>query len=216
MITAKKLQVLAFGDSLTWGAIPGGKGRHAYEDRWTSALQQALPQLHIVVEGLGGRTSSFDDYASVSERNGVKSLPMLLGSHYPLDLVTIMLGSNDLKPHICGHAQGAAAGIQRLIEIVQYFPYNYGAKAPKILVMSPPLFCNMRDGGPSGGRVIAESEKLAAAYQAVAQKTGCAFFDAAGFAQASVEDGVHLDVENSRAIGQAVAPVIAGFLHLDL
>lgn len=211
---ATKYQAMAFGDSLTWGAIPGGKGRHAYQNRWTSVLETFVPEVRVVAEGLGGRTSSFDDYASASDRNGAKTLPMLLGSHYPLDLVMIMLGSNDLKPHICGHINGAAAGIQRLVEIIRTFPYGYQAAVPQILIMSPPLFCNTSGGGPNGNRVIAESEKFKEAYQAIAIKEGCGFFDCASVAQADPADGVHLDVANTRAIGQGVAPIVAELLEL--
>ena len=92
-----KKQILAFGDSLTWGANPGGRGRHRFEDRWTSVVEENLIGVRVIAEGLGGRTTSFDDYSAMADRNGVKVLPTLLGSHYPLDLVAIMLGTNDLK-----------------------------------------------------------------------------------------------------------------------
>lgn len=213
-----KKQILAFGDSLTWGANPGGRGRHRFEDRWTSVVEENLIGVKVIAEGLGGRTTSFDDYSAMADRNGVKVLPTLLGSHYPLDLVAIMLGTNDLKPHLCGSVLGAAAGIERLVEIVQIYPYGYSAKPPKILIMSPPLFGETRteDRMPAGGRSIAESQKFAAAYRSVAERKGCAFFDAATVAIASVADGVHLDAENTRAIGLGVAPVIAELLDLSL
>lgn len=210
-----KYQVMAFGDSLTWGAIPGSGGRHEYHHRWTSVLQALVPEIRIVAEGLGGRTTSFDDYASVSDRNGAKTLPMLLGSHYPLDLVMILLGTNDLKPHICGHINGSAAGIQRLVEIVRTFPYGYRAAVPQILIMSPPHFCNTLGGGPNGGRAISESEKFKDAYQAIAIKEGCGFFDCATVARASEADGVHLDIVNTQSIGQGLAPVVSKLLGLE-
>lgn len=208
--------VLAFGDSLTWGAIPGGGGRHAYQDRWTSVVEASLEGVRVIAEGLSGRTTSFDDYSSMADRNGVKTLPTLLGSHYPLDLVIIMLGANDLKPHVCGHALGAAAGLGRLVEIVRIFPYGYRMKAPAVLVMSPPVFAETATGdkAPAGGRSIAESRKLSAAYRVIADKAGCAFLDMAAFACASEVDGVHLDQANTRAIGLAAAPRIAELLQL--
>ena len=96
---------------------------------------------------------------------GCASLPMLLGSHYPLDLVIIMLGANDLKPHICGYAAGAAAGIDRCVEIARSYPYGYGTAAPQVLVVSPPHFSrtDLPYQQPAGGRSIAESEKAGAA-----------------------------------------------------
>lgn len=214
----EKKQVLAFGDSLTWGANPGGLGRHRFGDRWTSVVEAELSGVRVIAEGLGGRTTSFDDHSAMANRNGVLVLPTLLGSHYPLDLVAIMLGTNDLKPHLCGSVVGAAAGVERLVEIVQAYPYGYGAKPPEVLIMSPPLFRETlsADRMPAGGRSIAESQKFAAAYRSVAERKGCAFFDAATVAVASDLDGVHLDAENTRAIGRGVAPVIAKLLGLPL
>jgi lysophospholipase L1-like esterase len=211
-----KKQIMAFGDSLTWGASPGGLGRHRYEDRWTSVVEAMLQAVRIVPEGLSGRTTSFDDHSAMAQRNGVKILPTLLGSHYPLDLVTLMLGTNDLKPHICGTVLGAAAGITRLIEIVRTYPYGYQAQSPAILIISPPHFGLTATGDrtPAGGRSITESMKLAEAYNSIARKSGCAFFDAATVACASELDGVHLDGPNTRAIGLAVAPIIAQLLDL--
>ncbi|WP_069882838.1 SGNH/GDSL hydrolase family protein [Bosea sp. BIWAKO-01] len=207
--------ILAFGDSLTWGSDHQRGGRHAFQDRWPNVLATGLgPAATVVTEGLGGRTSCFDDHMSPSDRNGARILPTLLGSHYPLDLLIIMLGANDLKPHICGRAAGAAAGIDRLIEIARSFPYGWGAAAPKVLVVSPPIFAasSAADGQPAGGRDIAESQLLAPEYEAVARRRGCSFFDAASVAKASIIDGVHLDAENTRKIGQALVPVVAAII----
>ncbi|KFC69413.1 GDSL-like Lipase/Acylhydrolase [Bosea sp. LC85] len=207
--------ILAFGDSLTWGSDHQQGSRHAFQDRWPNVLAAGLGgAATVVAEGLGGRTTCFDDHMSPSDRNGARILPTLLGSHYPVDLLIIMLGANDLKPHICGRAAGAAAGIDRLIEIAQSFPYGWGAAAPKVLVVSPPIFAASRaaDGLPAGGRDIAESQRLAAEYEAVARRRGCSFFDAASVAKASVIDGVHLDAENTRNIGLALVPVVASII----
>lgn len=206
--------ILAFGDSLTWGVNPGAGGRHAYEDRWPSVLEAGLGSVRIIAEGLAGRTTSFDDYSALADRNGVRSLPMVLGSHYPLDLLIVMLGANDLKPHICGHAAGAAAGVERCLEIARTYPYGYGAPAPKVLIVSPPHFgrTHLPDQQPVGGRSIAESHKLAPLYRDIAARCGAAFFNAAMVAEASPVDGVHLDAANTRAIGAALIPVAAQIL----
>ncbi|WP_455274973.1 SGNH/GDSL hydrolase family protein [Rhizobium herbae] len=210
----EKRQILAFGDSLTWGAKPGGRGRHCFADRWTSVVEEALPVTRVIAEGLGGRTTSFDDYSSIADRNGARVLPTLLASHFPLDLVVIMLGTNDLKPHLCGTVIGAAAGVERLVEIVQSYPYGYGAATPKVLVVSPPVFAHTEgeDRTPSGGRSISESLKFAAAYRTITIKKNCAFFDAATVATASPIDGIHLDAESTIAIGRGITPIIAQLL----
>lgn len=203
---------MAFGDSLTWGTNPVAGGRHLFEDRWPSVLEAGLGAGHRVIpEGLGGRTTAHDDLTAAFERNGARALPMLLATHAPLDLVIIMLGANDLKAFISPTHHGALAGMTRLVEIVRHFPYSWGMTAPQVLIVAPPHFCNRSNGlGPQSGRIIAESHRLAPAYQALAEAQGCGFFDAASVAQASPVDGVHLDAANTRAIGAAlVAPVRA-------
>ena len=210
--------ILAFGDSLTWGADPVSGGRHRFEDRWPSVLEAGLGgAARVIAEGLGGRTTMFDDHGAAAERNGVRILPTLLGSHSPLDLLIIMLGTNDLKPHVCGTALGAGSGIERLAEIARTYPYGGDAAVPQVLIVAPPLFGETVGGDwqPAGGRSIAaESRKLAPRYREAADYCGCAFFDTAAVATASPVDGIHLDAANTRAIGQALVPVARQLLGL--
>ncbi|GHC72068.1 SGNH/GDSL hydrolase family protein [Limoniibacter endophyticus] len=202
-------QILAFGDSLTWGADPVTGGRHPFAYRWPTALSEALEdRVHVISEGLGGRTTCFDDHAAPNERNGVRALPMLLGSHYPLDLVIIMLGTNDLKPQLCGFANGAQGGIRRLVQLVHLYPWKTGIEVPKVLIVAPPACCQTADGRPPAqNRSIEESRKFATLYETVAKETGVAFFNAARVVEPSPVDGVHLDAENTEKLGKALAPV---------
>lgn len=206
--------ILAYGDSLTYGADPVVQGgRHAYEDRWPTRLAAGLAgKARVIAEGLGGRTTVFDDYATSADRNGARVLPTLIHSHAPLDAVVIMLGTNDMKSFICGNAFGAARGVKRLAEIVRV---EIGAVP--VLLVSPP-HCIEPDGpalDPRFSQTIAESRELAGHYRRVAEELGCAFFDAATVAKASPADGVHLDAANTRAIGDALAPIVRDMLGLQ-
>lgn len=199
--------ILAFGDSLTWGRNPADRSRHAEADRWPSVIQAGLGEgVRVVAEGLPGRTTMFDDHVGPLNKNGALHLPVVLSTHGPFDLVVVMLGTNDLKPAICGHAEGVVAGLARLVAIIRDCA---GETVPDILLVSPPLLCNTAGGGgPGGGRSLAESEKLAPAIRELCAETGCHFLDAAPVARASTVDGVHLDAANTRAVGAAVLKFI--------
>lgn len=209
--------VLCYGDSLTWGYDPVGPSRHAYEDRWPSVLQAELGDAaRVIPDGLNGRTTAFDDHLSAADRNGARTLPTALLTHAPLDLVVIMLGANDMKPWIHGSPFTAKYGLLRLVEIVRGTDYGFGWAAPKILLVSPPPITRTEDVEFkeffAGG--IAASQHLGRLYAELAEMTGCGFFDAGSVAQTTPLDGIHLDAENTRAIGRGVAPVVRTMLEL--
>jgi len=209
--------VLCFGDSLTWGYNAEGPSRHAYQNRWPSVLQAALGDgVKIVAEGLNGRTTAFDDHLAGEDRNGARILPTLLGTHAPLELIVIMLGSNDMKPWIHGNPLAARQGMARLVKIVRGHPYPLEAEAPEILLVSPPSFSRTENANfartfTGGGEV---SRELAEQYATLADELGCGFFDAGSVAETTPLDGVHLDAENTRRIGEAIAPVVRVMLGL--
>jgi lysophospholipase L1-like esterase len=209
--------VLCYGDSLTWGYNAEGPSRHPLRDRWPSVLQAELGDgVHVIAEGLNGRTTAFDDHLAGADRNGARLLPTILTSHAPLDLVIIMLGANDMKPWVHGNALAAKQGIQRLIDIIRGHDYPLGGPAPKILVVSPPAvsrtenaeFKEMFAGGDTA------SKRLAPLYAALAGETGCGFFDAGSVASTTPLDGVHMDAENTRNVGRALAPVVRRMLDI--
>jgi lysophospholipase L1-like esterase len=209
--------VLCYGDSLTWGYKPDGSGRHAFRDRWPQVLQDELGSgVHIIADGLNGRTTAYDDHLSGFERNAAKTLTTALGTHFPLDLVIIMLGTNDMKHVLCGNALGAKRGMQRLIEIVRTAPYQFDTAPPAVLIMSPPPLG--ADGGEDFRLIfeegVGQSHLLAGFYQDAAVLADCTFFDSGSVAATSPVDGVHLDAENTRAIGKAIAPIVRGILDL--
>lgn len=211
--------ILAFGDSLTFGAnpIPGG-ARHAYEDRWPTALEKALDgKARVIAEGLGGRTTVHDDWWDAADRNGSRILPTLLSSHSPLDLVIIMLGTNDLKPFHGRTAQEAANGMRRLVQIVRGHFQKPGDKAPQIILVAPPHLCDTDHPEMMlhfGDDAILQSKLFARWYKQRADEYGVGFFDAATVASADPADGVHLNPENTRKIGEGLAPLVKSTLGL--
>ena len=207
--------ILAYGDSLTFGANAETQGRHPYEDRWPSVLEDGLAgRARVIAEGLGGRTTVFYDFSAAADRNGARVLPTLLASHSPLDLVILFLGTNDLKTYINGTAFGAAMGIKRLVEIIRTHPYGTGSGVPDIIILSPPLTVPTEhvDLKPMFAPRAEEAYLFSGYYGRIAAELHCGFFDAATIATATPIDGVHLDAKNTRAVGEGLVPVVKSVL----
>src|SRR5690606_15405060 len=193
---------------------------HAYDDRWPSVLEQGLDgKVRVIAEGLGGRTTAYDDWTAAGDRNGARILPTLLDSHKPLDLLVIFLGTNDLKPFVAGSAAYAARGARRLVELTRGHFAATGETVPQIILVSPPQVVETSNEAMLsnfGGieHLLAESRDFARHYRRHAEETGVALFDAATVAKASPLDGVHLDPANTRAIGAGLVPIVKHMLGL--
>lgn len=210
--------ILCYGDSLTWGSDAATGERHAHEDRWPNVLRKALgADVEVITDGLRGRTTGFDEHLAACDRNGVRILPTTLYAHAPLDLVIIMLGSNDMKPAIAGTALAAMQGMRRLVEIVKLNATRDGTdEPPAILIVSPPPLCETANhefaAMFAGG--VEQSRMLASFYSDLADEMSCGFFDAGSVAETTPIDGVHLDAANTRAIGRGLEPVVRMMLGL--
>ncbi len=203
--------VLCYGDSLTWGYDPAGPGRHPVHDRWPNVLGEALGRdAMVIAEGLNGRTTGYDDHLADCDRNGARTIATVLHTHMPLDLVVIMLGSNDMKPAIAGTAIAARQGILRLVSLIRRHDYAFDYGVPEILIVSPPPLCETADpvfaASFAGG--VEQSHMLASLYRDLADELGCGFYDAASVARTAPIDGVHLDRANTRALGKGLEPIV--------
>lgn len=200
------LTVLCFGDSNTWGCVPVApdreSARYAPDVRWPGVLRRELGGgFAVVEEGLNGRTTVFDD-PQEPHRNGSVYLPPCLQSHAPLDLVTIMLGTNDVKARMDASPEQVAAGAARLADLVLGSGCGPGGAAPQLLLVCPAPV-TMDEGDYAGGR--AKSLALRPLYEALARDRGCAFLDAGEVIEVSPQDGVHLEAGAHERLGRAVA-----------
>jgi lysophospholipase L1-like esterase len=205
--------VLCFGDSNTWGAATVARpdNRYAPDERWPGVLRAALGAGWLVIEeGLGGRTTVSDDPVEWNpSKSGSKALPVLLHSHRPLDVVAIMLGTNDLKARFGKSAWDIAQGVGVLVDLVKLNAVGRDGGTPEIVVMCPPL---MLDKLPSHAEMFAggppKSRDMAKHMKAVADERGVRFLDTASVAKSSAVDGFHLDPDAHQAIGKAAAGLI--------
>ena len=192
-------RILCFGDSNTWGAIPGSTQRHPEEVRWTGILARELgEEFRVIEEGYNGRTTVF--YDPVEDRlSGIDYFRPCLDTQSPLDLIILMLGTNDLKPVFSVRGAAIAYGFNSYLNALATVPM--AGTRPKVLLVSPiHVHPNYAKGAlfadVFGPDAVERSRELAPAYAQFAEEHGLAYLDAAAFAEASPVDGVHMDAEN--------------------
>ncbi len=208
-------KILVYGDSLTWGSVPGEPKQHNAQTRWPNVMSSVLGENYeVTTDGLRGRLTAYDEHLADCNRNASQTLPTALYSHAPLDLVILFLGTNDMQPHIAGTSIAAMQGMRRLVTIVQNHFAGPDIPNPKVLIVSPPRLCKTHDEFYTDffEGTIEQSYKLAEYFQQIAQEKDCSFFDAGSVAQTSPIDGVHLDAQNTINIGKALAPIVEEIL----
>lgn len=205
-------RILCYGDSNTWGYDPSTQTRYARDVRWTGVLRGALTaEDEIIEEGLNGRTTVLDDPIE-PWRNGLTYLYPCLLSHFPLDLVIIMLGTNDLKTRFNLPASDIAEGVRRLVLCVRQAAVENNAPTPPILLICPPPIAKLSEWDEMFAGADQKSRRLNAFYAAIAQETGCEFLDAGQHIKSSDIDGIHLEASEHRKLGQAVAEKVLDML----
>ena len=204
-----KRRILCFGDSLTWGYDPVTCERFDEETRWPCVLQSLLgDDFAVVEEGQNGRTIATDD-PTKGFKSGLDYVIPCIESHKPLEMMIIMLGTNDIKTKYCYTAGDIADEMKLFLErVLSYNHFRLGDKM-KVLLVSPPLI----------GEGMAESRfydkfhddfarevsmELGEQFGKLAEAYGVLFFDSADVVVASKEDSLHLDAENQRKLGRAI------------
>jgi lysophospholipase L1-like esterase len=169
-------------------------------------LQARLgPSFRVIEEGLNGRTTVWDDPVEGVHRNGRTYLLPCLLSHMPLDLVVLFLGVNDLKCRFGVPAADIARSAGTLVQIILQSGAGNTPAGPAVLLIAPPplgkltRYAEMLQGGTE------KSLLLAARYREVAEECGCHFLDAGALVRPSDLDGVHLEEDQHRILGEAVA-----------
>ena len=203
-----KKRILCFGDSNTYGYDPNG-GRYDESIRWPMAMQSRLGGGYTVIEeGLNGRTAVYDDPVEGGYKSGLAYLPPCIMTHNPLDLIIIMLGTNDLKSRFGLNAYTIAQCQERLIEACRAYGETENGGDPEILLVSPAhvgdWIADTWLGPIFGTASIETSRHLSKEYARVAEIHGCHFFDAAPVVELAREDALHFTVRGQIALAEAM------------
>jgi lysophospholipase L1-like esterase len=213
--------ILCFGDSNTWGFLPASISapfpvRHPIEIRWTGVLARLLgPDFRVIEEGQNGRTTVHEDPFNVA-RKGLDYLPACLESHKPIDLVVMMLGSNDLKSVFNVPPGEVAAGAGVLARLILNHPSGPRNQPPKLLLICPPPVGDLShlpdlDARIGGGP--ARSRQLPRHFETLAANLGCAYLNSQDIVSPSPEDGIHLDPPEHRKLAEAIALKVQSLLN---
>jgi lysophospholipase L1-like esterase len=205
-------QILVYGDSLSWGIVPGTRERQPFAVRWPGRLEATLVaagvSVRMIEDCLNGRRTVWDDPFKPG-RNGAVGLAQRMELNSPLALVVLLLGTNDFQSMHTNGAWHSAQGIAALVREIRCAPTEPGMPVPPILVVAPPPLAQPKGAiAPKFEGGERRCVGVAAAFREVAETLGCAFFDAGSVVSASRVDGVHLDAEAHRALGDALAEVV--------
>lgn len=198
-------RILCYGDSNTWGDPPDSDVRYPINIRWTGILQKRLGnEFEIIEEGLCGRTTVIDD-PKEEGRNGKTYLKPCLETQKPLDLIILMLGTNDLKERFNFTVEEIAKNIEQLVIIIKEIGKTNDKKAPKILLISP-AWVNQHADNPVENMkgVEKKSKQFAKYFREIAERQNCNFLDVAQYIQPSKKDGCHLDSESHAKIAEVL------------
>jgi lysophospholipase L1-like esterase len=206
-------QLLVYADSLSWGIIPGTRRRLSFAARWPGVMELALSAaghpVRVIEDCLNGRRTVWDDPFKPG-RNGLAGLAQRIEINSPLSLVLLLLGTNDFQFTHDNSAVHSAMGLSALVGAIRQAPIEPGMPVPPILVIAPPPLLDPK--GPIAAKfagAAAKSVGLAETFRGMCAELACHFFDAGSVTAASRVDGIHLDVDQHRLLGEALARCVA-------
>ena len=202
-----RLTVLCYGDSNTYGYDPETESRYPYEQRWTTILGKMLgDRYEVIAEGLNGRTTAYDRPGAVW-KNGAGSFVACLGTHKPVDILVLMLGTNDCNSELGLSAEQIAGGMEQLIKLAEEESPGLQGYIPQIIVISPAAISEDFSGSSFADQLTDEAVKksrdIGPLVSEVALKHLCKSIDATQSAEVSA-DCMHLTPRGHRQLAQLI------------
>ena len=207
--SAMKKHILCYGDSNTWGYNSQTGGRYDDQVRWTRQLQALLGEDCLVGEaGLNGRTTVFEDPLNEG-LNGLVHLLPAMSHHCPLDLLVIMLGTNDTKERFAATPRNITDGLRRLVNKAKGLELLFTNSQPRILIVGPIKIDERIYGEPlvapgMGAGCVEKSHALPALFEALADELGCEYMDCNPHVTPALGDFMHFDPESNGRFAKAL------------
>jgi lysophospholipase L1-like esterase len=206
-------RILCFGDSNTWGYISGTNHlRLSVDKRWTGVLQNVLGnEYDVIEEGLNSRAINQEDPRPGKEgRNATQYILPCLDTHDPLDVIIVMLGSNELKTEYNQTAEQTAQILKNFLQMILNKKSQFRDIQPKIILISPPLLDETTEYSSKGNKYLGATEKskqFGVLFKKVAEELSVEFFDAAPITQTG-PDGAHITEDSHKMLGTTLAEII--------
>jgi lysophospholipase L1-like esterase len=209
-------QILVYGDSMSWGIIPGTRKRLGFDQRWPGVLEQSLllagKHVRVVEDCLNGRRTVWEDPFKPG-RKGIDGIGQRIESCSPLAMVVVMLGVNDFQDSHQNNAYMSAQGVAALVLAIRQAPIEPDMPIPQILIVAPPEMLTPQGTMAfkfEGGQ--ARCAGWAQALQDVATSLDCHFFNAGNLVTPSKVDGIHLDAPEHLTLGHALGETMGPML----
>ncbi|CAB5079281.1 Arylesterase [Olavius algarvensis associated proteobacterium Delta 3] len=202
-------QILVYADSLSWGIIPNTRERFRFDQRWPGVMEIELTRMgqsvRVIEDCLNGRRTVWDDPFKPG-RNGIVGIEQRIEVNSPLSMVILLLGTNDFQSMHQLNAWHSAQGVGAIISAIRRAPIEPGMSIPEILAVAPPTVQTAKGAiAPKFEEADQRAAGLAEAIEQIAEEYNCPFFDAGSVTSTSKVDGVHLDAEQHKILGNALA-----------
>lgn len=207
---SKEMNILCYGDSNTWGWVPSSMGLKRYnkENRWPGILQNILGDSYNIMEdGLGARTTSFDDpRPELPLRNGLKTLPIILEAHLPIEIVILMLGTTDTKEMLNISVKQTTQSMKQIIQTIKEYRTLENTQNPKILLIVPPIVKEIADFASKLFKgATKKTTQLIESYKELAKEENIFYLNPNDKIKVDEIEGVHIDNDNHKILGKLVA-----------
>ncbi len=210
-------RVLCYGDSNTWGYVAGSDHeRYGENQRWTKLLQKKLGgDFEIIEEGLCSRTLCSEDRRPGKEgRNGYTYLKPCLEAYGKVDVIILMLGTNELKNRFGNSAEDIVEMLDKNVQFIRNFPFDTDNSAPTLIISGlPPVndaVCLEEDDEYKG--TGGKSRELNVLYEKYCKAHGLIYVNNDDLATGS--DGVHLTAESHSVLSGKLSEVLTETIPL--